>query len=89
MTKLPKCDEDIMSKIPEAQIGSILMIAFSSSTLWTVTRFQRFGGAFESLASSSVIIAALSNHLQIYHRAVKILLQILCNNIFYVNLKLI
>jgi len=60
-----------MSKIPEAQIGSILMIDFSSSTLWTVARFQRFGGAFESLASSSVTIAALSNHLQRHHREIK------------------
>ena len=54
-----------MSKIPDAQIGSILMIDFSSSTLWTVANFHKFGGAFGSLASSSVTIAALSNRLQI------------------------
>lgn len=58
------CDDDVMSKIADAQIGSILIIDFSSSTLWTVTSLHRFGGAFESLASSSVTIAALSSHLE-------------------------
>jgi len=65
ITKLWRCDEEVISRIPDAHIGSILMIDFSSSTLWTVTNFHKSGVADESLASSSVTIAALSNHLQI------------------------
>ncbi|MCI27192.1 hypothetical protein A2U01_0048390 [Trifolium medium] len=63
MTKLGRCAEAAISKIPEAEIGRILMIDFSSSTLWTVAHFQKFGGAFGSVPSSPVTIAALSNHL--------------------------
>jgi len=55
-----------MSKIPDEEIGRILMMDFSSSTLCTVANFHKFGGAFGSLASSPVTIAALSNHLWIH-----------------------
>ena len=39
-----------MSKIPDEEIGRILMMDFSSSTLCTVANFHKFGGAFGSLA---------------------------------------
>lgn len=63
MTKLGRCAEAAISKIPDAEIGRILMMDFNSSTLWTVANFQKFDGAFGSVLSSPVMIAALSNHL--------------------------
>lgn len=65
ITKLCWWDNAVMSRIPDDQIGSILMMHFNSSTLWIVANFRKFGCVLGSLASSSVIIAALSSHLEI------------------------
>lgn len=58
--KLP--DDDAMSKTAALHMGIMRTRDFSSSTLWIVAILHRFG--FRSFVSSSVIIAALSSHLQ-------------------------
>lgn len=63
ITKLCRCEDEVTSKIPAAQIGNIRMIVLSSSTLWTVTNLHRLGGS-ELADSDSVTTAALSNHLK-------------------------
>lgn len=60
MVKLLRCELEAISSIAEAQIGSNLMIVFSSSTLWTVASRHRFNGSF---MSDSDTIAARSRHL--------------------------
>lgn len=51
------------TNIPDAQMGNIRIMDFSSSTLWTVANFHGFGG-LEFVVPSFVTIAARSNHLQ-------------------------
>jgi hypothetical protein len=63
IVKLCWWEDEATSKIPAAHMGSIRIMDFNSSTRWTVASLHRFGG-FESAASPSVTIAALSNHLQ-------------------------
>ena len=55
-------DDDAMSKTAAPHMGIMRTMDFSSSTLWIVAIFHRFG--FGSFVSSSVTIVALSSHLQ-------------------------
>lgn len=70
MVKLCWCDDEVTCKIPAAQMGNIRTMDFSSSTRWTVASLQRFGG-FKLVASASVTMAALSNHLQTWKQAIR------------------
>ena len=42
MTKLCWWEWEVTRRIPDAQMGSIRMMHFSSSTLWTVESLHRF-----------------------------------------------
>lgn len=64
IVKLPRCEYEVTSNIPAAHMGSMRIMHFSSSTLWTVASLHRFGG-FEYFVSSFVTTAARSNHLYI------------------------
>lgn len=62
MVKLLRWDCEAISRMDAAQIGSILIMVLSSSTLWTVASLHRFG-LFDSFMSESDSIAARSIHL--------------------------